>query len=219
MKKNLLFTLAILFFIISGCKKNQDGLPIAGIGSTDSYAPVTKGTAWIYLDSYSGIIDTLSVSMTGGTQLINKKSYYQVASYSKGKGADTSYCFAANHKFYLRQESPTANITIELESLIDTAKAGDTWATSPTLQGNIDGIPAITADTLLEANITKKVNGIMYINVLHTKVNLLYNFGTGFQSQATYEYYFAKGIGMIEEDTSVYGVLLDSKTLLNYNIR
>ena len=157
--------------------------------------------------------------MTGATQLINKKSYYQLASYSRSKGADTSYYFAANHKFYIRQESPTANITIELQTLIDTAKAGATWVTSPTLQGNIDGIPAQTADTLLEAGITKKVNSITYTNVLHTKVDLLYNFGTGFQTQATYVYYFSKGVGMIEIDTYVLGTLIESKSLLGYTVK
>ena len=219
MKKYLLFISAAAFISLTGCKKNYDYLPITGIGASDSYAPVTKGTIWLYLDSYSGITDTLSVKMTGWSQLINKKAYYQFTSYSASKGAGTGYYFAANHKFYIRQESPTANITIELQALIDTAETGATWSTSPTLQGNINGIPAVTADTLLEANITKKVNNVTFPNVMHTKVDLLYNFGTGFQSQATYEYYFSKGIGLIEADTYVLGILIESKTLLSYTIQ
>ena len=49
------FMMAVIFISVSGCKKNNGDLPITGIGETDSYSPVTRGTTWLYLDTYSGI--------------------------------------------------------------------------------------------------------------------------------------------------------------------
>ena len=64
------------------------------------------------------------------------------------------------------------------------------------------------------------VNGITYPNVMHTTVNLQINVnGAGFHNVANYDFYLAKGFGLIEKDAHFYGLLNETKTLLNYNVK
>ena len=57
-------------------------------------------------------------------------------------------------------------------------------------------------------------------NVIHTQINIEYDFldGSGFQSYGTYDYYIAKGVGLIETDSEVIGVITTSK-IFDYAIK
>ena len=74
-------------------------------------------------------------------------------------------------------------------------------------------------NTIKEKNTTKVVNGKTFTNVIHTQVDLQYDLGGGFQSVAVYDIYLAKGVGMIESDTSIQGSPYDVSTLTSYSIK
>jgi len=58
-------------------------------------------------------------------------------------------------------------------------------------------------------------------NVIHSTILLQYYHGSGYQTNATYEYHVAKNVGVIEIDSSVSGFgasVTGSTTTLAYKI-
>jgi hypothetical protein len=214
--KNYLFVIAIGAVLMAGCKSKNDPKP----GSSDSYLPVTSGSTWTYNDvAVGGNAGTLTITMTGATSVINTKTYYVISSNSSSRGTTPGYYYAANHVYAIRSTNAAAGVTIELQLGDDSKAVGYSWTTSPTDNGTVSGFPARTVNTVKEVNVSKVVNGKTYNNVIHTQIDLQYNLGSGFQSTALYDVYLAKGVGMIETDSSVNGVSTETETLTNYTIK
>jgi len=222
MKKRVLIILAFICIAFAGCIKplNDGSLPAATADAiaANSYFPVTSGTYWVYVVGSVAGNDTLTIKMQGTTSVINNKTYFNCISNSKQTGTNVGYVYATNHLFCTRSTSATAALTIEFQVLIDTAAIGYSWTTTPTDSGLINSYPVRTVNTIKEKDITKVINGKIFSSVIHTQVDLQYNYGTGFQSYTTYDYYFAKGIGMIEQDATISG-LTQTETILGYSIK
>ena len=202
--------------LIAGCSKKNNPGPSA---SSNSYLPVSSGSTWTYNDVVGGNASQLTITMTGATSTIAGKTYYAGTSASSTRGTSTGYFYAANHSYSFRATSATAGITIELQMGNDEQNVGYTWTTTPTDNGTINGVSAKTVNTIKEKNITKVVNGKTFNNVIHTQVDLQYDLGTGFQSVAVYDIYLAKGVGMIENDTSISGSPYEVETITGYTIK
>ena len=202
--------------LIASCSKKNNPGPST---SSDSYLPVSSGSQWTYNDVVNGNASQLVVTMTGGTSLINGKTYYAGTSTSSAKGTTTGYFYSANHAYSFRATSVTANVTLELQMGNDQQAVGYSWITTPTDNGTINGVSAQTVNTIKEKNITKVVNGKTFNNVLHTQVALQYDFGAGFQDVAVYDIYLAKGVGLIENDTSISGSPYEVETITGYTIK
>ena len=218
-KEKFYLSILLMAVIFVGCKKDSSNTttPISG---SSSYFPVTPGSSWVYNDAITnGATSTNTISMTGKTVVINGKIYYAALNVSPTKGNDTSYYYAADHDYAIRGSNTAAGVTIELQAGNDAQPAGYTWATIPSDNGTIGSLPAQTINTIVEKNITKTVNGKVYLNVIHTRANLQYNAGTGFLTVATYDIYLAKGIGLIEADSSIGGALYESETITSYTIK
>ena len=218
-KEKYYLSILLMAVIFAGCKKDSSNktTPISG---SSSYFPVTQGSSWVYNDAITnGATSTNTISMTGKTLVINGKTYYAALSISPTKGNDTTYYYAADHDYAIRGSNAAAGVTIELQAGNDAQPAGYTWTTIPSDNGTIGSLPAQTINTIVEKNITKTVNGKVYLNVIHTRANLQYNAGTGFLTVATYDIYLAKGIGLIEADSSIGGALYESETITSYTIK
>lgn len=202
--------------LIAGCSKKSNPGPSA---SADSYLPVSSGSTWTYNDVVGGSTSQLTITMTGGTSVIGGKTYYAGTSASSTKGTSTGYFYAGNHFYSFRATSATAGITIELQMGNDDQNVGYSWTTTPTDNGTVNGVPAKMVNTIKEKNISRTVNGKTFNNVIHTQVDLQYDLGTGFQSVATYDIYLAKGVGMIENDTSVSGSPYEIETITGYTVK
>lgn len=216
MKKILSILILGGAMLIAGCSKKNNPGPSA---SADSYLPVSSGSTWTYNDVMGGNTSQLTITMTGATSVINGKTYYTGTSASSTRGTSTGYFYAANHSYSFRATSATASITIELQMGNDEQGVGYSWTTTPTDNGTINGVSAKTVNTIKEKNITKVVNGKTFTNVIHTQVDLQYDLGTGFQSVVTYDIYLAKGVGMIENDTSVSGSPYEVETITGYTVK
>jgi hypothetical protein len=199
--------------LAAGCSKSKN----TPNPSSDSYLPVTSGSTWTYNDVVGGNTSQLTLTMTGGTTIFNSKTYYVGTSNSSAKGASTGYFYATNHAYAMR--AAAAGITLELQMGNDAQNVGYTWTTTPSDNGTINGVSAKTVNTIKEKNITKVVNGKTFANVIHTQVDLQYDLGTGFQSVAVYDFYLAKGVGMIETDTSVSGTAYEVETITDYSVK
>ncbi|MFI5162702.1 MAG: hypothetical protein ACHQHN_15590 [Sphingobacteriales bacterium] len=213
MKRGLFSILAVLTFCCFGCKKDSNPGPNAG-----EYLPLTEGSFWKYhYVSDGGTTDTLIVKMTGGTAVINGRTYYNASSIYK-RGTNPGYFYAGNHLYSTRTVEGSQG-AIELQLLNDTASVGYTWITVPTADGTLGGTPVRTLNTIKEKGITRTLNGKTFTDVIHSQVQLQYNNGSGFSTAVTYDFYLARGIGPIENDSNTEDVLHETETLFDYSIK
>lgn len=214
MKKGLL---PVLFFFVFGCiscKKDRVVTPSGG-----DYLPLTSGSTWKYsYASDGGTRDTLILTMTGGTTKINGKTYYDAMSTYR-QGTSQGYFYAGNHIYTTRSAAVGASVSIELQLLNDTASVGYQWTSSPTDDGTLDGQPAKTVNTIVEKGISRTVNGMTFTNVIHTRVQLLYDTGAGIVPTITYDFYLAKDVGLIENDSNTLDTFYETETLFDYTIK
>jgi len=217
MKKNLLLIFAATAIFASGCKKDSKK-PTTDLSVADSYFPLTSASTWKYAVTGAGGSDTLAVKITGATTLINGKTYYNATSVYQQMGSSIGYFFGANHLYGTRGSNAMAGLTIEFQFLNDTTAAGHKWISSPTETGEVNGVPARTVNTIKEVNASKTVGGKIFSNVIHSRVDLQYNYGSGFESAAIYDFYFAKGVGKIESATTIYGSVYETETIVSYHI-
>jgi len=215
MKRRLFYIVIFVAFGFYSCKKDNGAKP-----SPDSYLPLTNGSSWSYqYSSDGGTADTLVITMTGGSTKINGKTYYNAASVFR-KNSSLGYFYVGNH-IYATRTIDGVSPAIELQLLNDTASVGYQWITQPTDNGKIGNKLARTVNTIKEKNIEHIIQGKTFTDVTHTQVLLQYdsNDGYGYQTTITYDFYLAKGIGLIENDANTLNVLHETETLFDYTIK
>ncbi|BAU52504.1 hypothetical protein [Mucilaginibacter gotjawali] len=217
MKKTFTLILAVAVIFISSCKKDSKNNP-ASSSTNNDYFPLTSNSAWKYLVTGAGGSDTLTVKLTGSATVIDGKTYYNTNSMYQKMGTSVGYFFRQNHLYGSNSSNATAGLTIEFEFLNDTAAAGHSWISLPTVNGLVNSVPARTVNTIREVNISKTVGGKIFTNVIHAEVDLQYNYGRGYESSAVYEFYFAKGVGMIENSTFISGNMYETESIISYDI-
>ncbi|HWZ03412.1 MAG TPA: hypothetical protein VNX40_07335 [Mucilaginibacter sp.] len=217
MKKTFTLILAVAAILFSSCKKDSKKIP-ANSATYDSYFPLTASSTWKYLVTEADGSDTLTVILTGATTVINGKTYYAANSVYQKMGGSIGYFFGANHLYGSISSNQAVNLTIEFQFLNDNTAAGYSWISSPTENGLVNGVPARAVNTIKEVNISKTVGGKTFNNVIHTEVDLQYNYGAGYESSAVYEFYFAKEVGMIENLTVISGSIYEKESIISYNI-
>jgi len=110
--------------------------------------------------------------------------------------------------------SPNLTDDLEIPILDDIEYAGYTLVTQPSLSHAPDQIPVETTLTIVADGFSKELNGILYKDVIHTSVDIRYP-AEEFASNKTFDFYFAKGIGIIEIDEANNGLLTSTLTLVH----
>ena len=221
------FLLLAVVFVIASCQKEvsfddpSNGGGGGGGTTPDTYQPVTKDSYWKYKDSaFTGQVTLMTA--TGQTQTISGKLYHVIKSETTGQPPATGYFYASKPWYGLRMDANNGiATTIEFVHLNDTASVGFTWGNT---MPPVNGLNAKVNSTLTERNITKTVAGKSYSNVIHTTLILEYELPIfGWTPFATYEYYTAKGIGIIriESDLSFMGqtAVRTVSDLIEYSIK
>ncbi len=208
--KRLLLLFAVVFSL-AACQKEvsfdaPSGGGTGGGGGTtaDTYQPVTKGSFWKYKDSALTGATTL-MTITGQQKTIGSRTYQVVTSETTGQPPAEAYFYVAKPVFGLRQDVNNGiATTIEFIYLNDTASVGYTWTDN---MPPVNGLAARFIGTIMERNISKTVAGKNFTNVIHTQLNLEYDLPIlGWTNFAVYDYYIAKGVGIIRiETTSTFG--------------
>ena len=217
MKRNLFIILAVVM-VCGGCKKNSPAPSTA----SDSYFPLTTGATWAYLDAQQGLKpDTATTQITGATTVFNNKTFYNAATSSKNKGLGTDYFYTGDHVYIIHSLNAYAGETIDLQLYCDTASVGISSYAVPTASGAIDGLPVRTVNTIIAKDIPLVLNGVHYTGVVHSRVDFQYDYktGNGFETNFTYDFYLAKGIGMIAYNLNIYGSLTEQEVLLKYTAK
>jgi hypothetical protein len=228
MRKNLFVILAYMAICYMGCKDIPYKIPSPS--PVTSFFPETLGSSWKYRDSVYGEVtdtanihgtrvDTLSLTITGSTTDFNGKICYNAYIVSKVYGPQMAYYYAGFHTYALYQTTPPWGFTI-LQLMVDTASAGYTWTSVPSVYNLLNGHPVRTINTIVEKNITRMLNGRVFTNVTHTSTNFQINIGdNGFQNIAHFDFYLAEGVGLIEKDANYFGYLNEVETIIDYNIK
>lgn len=199
---------------------NIDDNTPGGNTSANTYMPTSTGTSWTYITSGLTAPETMEAHITGVITPINGADYFELKSSTPGKENIVQYYYVKDHVYKTQATSLQAAITVEFYYLNDNLPVGGEWTSTPTPTGSINGVPARTLGKILEKDISKTVLGKTYTNVIHTQVIIQYNYGlgNGFEDSGTYDYYLAKGIGLVELDANVFGVTASTK-LSSYTIK
>lgn len=222
MKKYLLLLLSFVV-VLNSCQKAKWEGTVGDDSVADTYQPFTNNSYWTYHNGTTAQADSTRTTMTAGTAIFNSKTYHTVNSISNMyPGVEVSYFYTDNHVYSMRSTSLMYGVTVDMIYLNDALPVGATWTSSFTDSGLVNGVPAKTIGTVAEINITKTVLGKIYNNVIHTKIDLQYDYGSGFTSTAVYDFYVAKNIGVIEIDSTlnIFGISINATSLLSaYSIK
>jgi hypothetical protein len=208
MKKNLHFviTLFISCILFGSCKKDSpDNGPDPVVSTTsDTYQPLTTGSYWKYASTGLST-GTTEMTITANTKTFNGKKFQLVTVKSNSNTAPVGYYYANNHVYTLRQETGGYGY-LQFTYLKDNAAVNASWKESVTDNGTLNGVPAQMIGKIIAKAITKTVAGKTYKDVIHTKVQLQYAlYSSTYETFGNYDYYIAKGIGIIEIDSDLSG--------------
>jgi len=226
--KRPLLLVAALMLLLASCKLDKpdfatfrDSTTTGGgttTGQTGTYQPVSKGSYWKYANTINSVTDTTITTITGATAMIDGRNYYEGASsYLSGtEPADTGYLSRDNHVYI--DLSLSDGVDVELYYLNDTTAVGHGWTSPINSTGQIMGVSGQFVGKIMERNITRTVNGKVFNNVIHSQVELQYDYGSGFTTTIVYDNYVAQNIGIIEIDSNGLGIT-GVETLLAYSIK
>jgi hypothetical protein len=218
LKKYLLILIPIVSLLLGSCKK--DAVDYTGFETIDpnsSYLLSKKGTYWKYETDFNGTKSTNTITLTGNKTTINGKNYLDYTGEAPGQPVQTGYYYMGNHQYNVRASAQ--GYTLDILYLVDNYEIGQEWTGPINDQGTINGIPGRVRGKILEKGITMEVLGKKYTGVYHTQAYIEYNlFGNGFENFGTYDYYIAKGVGLIEIDSELSGFSASSK-LMEYTIK
>ena len=201
-----LFLLGILF--LASCQKEIDFTDGSGGGNGNggnvsnkdsSFCPTTPGTWWKYKDSASGALATQT--LLNSTKIMNGNTYRAV---TVNGGSDTGWYGSPRPNYYLAQKGvdPGSGASFDMifHYLNDTAAIGHSWEY---IAGHGNGAAALMKTTIVEKGLTMTVAGKSYKNVSHTTMQLSYDIMGMIIEMAQYDFYVAKGVGIIRIRTNI----------------
>jgi hypothetical protein len=221
MKKLAPVILLLFVLTVSSCgQKELIGPNAENFTRSDSYQPVTAGSTWKYNVNASGFTDVKTVIMKANTAVFDGRTYAVAQATQKSDGTtENEYYYHSGSIYTTRADASAPDDVVEAQYLDDSAIIGTTFISKPNALGTNGGNPVRWVGTIVDRNATRTVGGLSFKNVIHTKVDLQYDYGSGFISSVVYDYYVSRGVGIIELNASSSGVVFATQQITNYNIR
>ena len=217
--KHRLYLYAAILLLMAGCKLDKPDYANF-FATANTYQPVTTGSYWTYQENASGDLDTSTTIITGFTTAINGRVYYQASTSYRSQVLPTDSGYFSNSGHIYTELGKSGSDAFETYYLNDTTAVNGSWISKVNDSGTLGGFPARFAGQIVEKNISKTVNGKTFVNVIHTKVYLqqIEAGGTTYTTTIAFDYFVAKGIGIIEEDASGTD-FTTVRTILDYSIK
>jgi hypothetical protein len=214
MKKINLLKAFILFLSVltmTSCSSDDDGESYGT--TTGNFLPLAVNNSWKY--SNVGLNNFNEIKIIGTTQF-NGNTYYEFLDDSEIEYPIRQWFAKNGATYFLRSGDTTVNesgITITIEGfeipiLKDNYEINKTWngsvspkvtysgnGTSGTLPFNVN----YTGVNYFKGEVT--LNGVLYPNVIKTKIDLIIN-ANGQTSSSTVESWYAENIGVIKDITT-----------------
>ncbi len=218
MKTGFIGFIAIGFLIMfSGCGKELSVEEKTGtvIIPDTTYQPLEANSSWVYQDSVTGTTTTLTA--TNNDTTIDNKLYTIFNAVSSGQTAE-QYFNISSHDYYSVGAFAFGLPGVESLYLNDTASAGYNWQVAA---GTYNGYPAQVQGQIIDTGLTVTIGANTFMHVIHSQINVQYNVGSGFQTPyATYDFYVAKGVGIIRVEINIPTVpFVDVLELVSYSIQ
>lgn len=224
MRKILLHVCAALaVFSLVSCQKEVDTILAPtpdNPAPSANYQPLTANSYWKYKDSLTGMVS--QATMLNQTKLINSRTYNASLS-SMGQRIDTSWVAVDGPNYYAYADaagmSTGAPVKLLFHYLNDTASVGYNWHYDA---GHVNGFPASVTTTIMERGINHTVEGKTYKDVIRTRLELHYDITGIMMKVATYDYYVARGVGIVRVRTFIDGAGMNftsSSDLLEYQVK
>lgn len=221
MKKLIPITIITLALFLNSCGLKEIVDPGGSI--TGDYQPVTAGSTWKYKIEVPGTAtDEMNVTANSETKNYNGKTYFKSTRVFKSTDSTVyDYYAHAGNAYFTRSVEPAAGFDdpnlLEFQYLDDSKPVGSNWIVKSDPSSLFQ---ATSQTTLVEKNISKTVNGKAFKGVIHTNTSVLLDLGTGSPFEFTaFDYYIAKGVGIVEIDISLAGQTVGKQTLVSYNIK
>jgi len=215
MKKHLLSIslVASAMFLFSNCSKD-DSSPAASSGN---FSPLTSGSSWTYKYSEgTSASNNITVTVTNRDTVVGGKTY-KVLTSSDGT---TSYLAKTGSDYYRFGSFPSVGInSFEELYLKDNKGVNETWTSVANFVFSGQNIAANLTYTIKEKGVTRTVNGNVFNNVTHVRLDISIAgnvLGGG-------EFFYQDGVGLIEDSilvTPPFGSAYTSKEeIVSYNIK
>jgi hypothetical protein len=217
--KHRFYLCAAMLLLLASCKLDKPNYSQYN-ASVNSYQPTTKDSYWTYQENASGELDTNTTTMTGSSTVINNRTYYQARTAYRSQIFPTDSGYFSHDGHIYTALSKIADDTLDTYYLNDTTAVNGTWISKVNSKGTINGVSTRIAGQIVEKNISRTINGKSFTNVIHTKFYYQQDDGTGagFTTVITFDYFIAKGIGIIEQDATGVG-FTTVETILDYSIK
>ena len=215
MKKPLLSIsfVASVLLLFTGCSKDDSPSSAA----TD-FSPSTSGSNWNYRYTEGATVKTFKMTAIKDTT-INSKAY---KIYTNDL-IDTTYMGKSGNDYYRFQSFPALGLNnFEELYLKDNLEVNGTWSSSTAIKYSGYDIPVTLYDTIKGKGETRIVEGKTYNDVTHVKLGIV---TTIFGNIGGGDFYYAKGVGLIDNNISVTppanlgARYSSSQTLLSYEIK
>ena len=195
MKKAILLTcvVAVTFFV--KCKKDDGGNNTNNNPAQD-FSPMKAGTNLTYRRTTGPVSDTAKYTASSNTTTINGKTYSLIVS-DKG---DTIYMAKVDQNYYRYTDFGFLAEKTEELYLKGDANINDTWTVNTTYTVSGFPVPITLTYKLADKAMSKTVAGHNFTDVMHVGIVIS---ASGFGNIGSGDFYYAKGIGMIENQITV----------------
>lgn len=221
MKNKFLTLTAITALLFSACTKDVITTKPGEEITDGDYQAFTRGSSWQYkttLHEPGSAPETTVITMTDGLYYMDGKTFHQAKS-TTGTETENAF-FGYNDKVYsIRQVDETAanGESFTLPYLNPDLAAGANWTTTANVPGGT--VPIQVKTTIVEKGISKTIQGKTYTNVIHSQADVQYKLNTAFQTVLIYDFYVAKGVGMIGIYAKTPSGPLTDTELVSYSIK
>ncbi|MBD1394114.1 hypothetical protein [Mucilaginibacter glaciei] len=229
MKQKLLFPFVMVALFFTACKKDAVNytefagtaitatVTTVAVNSAYNYQPVKQGSYWKY--AFSGAtVDTTIATMLNTTAVFSARSYFVGVSKASSEPKAGSVYFYNTGETYSERDIDADNDTTEVIYLKADVAVGTTWNAAEYFVSKKD-IGSKVTGKMVEKGITRTVFNKKFNNVIHTSILVQAANGSGgFTDVGNYDYYIAKGVGIIEESATVFGIKVTGK-LYDFSIK
>jgi hypothetical protein len=179
---------AMLFF--TQCKKDESSIPAAS-----NFSPLTAGSNWTYKYTEGAATSTIVLTATNRDTVANAKTY-KVLSSSDGT---LSYLAKVGNDYYRFASFPAIGVnSFEELYLKDNKAVNETWTGTASFKYSGTDVTANLTYTVKGKGESRTVNGKVYNNVTHVRLDIAVfaNIGGG-------DFYYQEGVGLIEDSILV----------------
>ena len=202
MSKRIFSTATIIacFALVVSCKKKADAVPVPS-----DFGPLTTGSTWTYQSTTAGSPSTsYTLTATNRDTSINGKSF-RVLTNSTGPN---NYRNKTGNDYYSFGSFQALNLKLEQLYLKDNVDVNATWQSTQAFTVPQFPLP-LTATfiyILKEKGISRNVNNKAFTNVIKVGLNISVSGGIGAVANA--DFYYAPGVGLIENTYNVNAIPL-----------